>query len=310
MSKETLSKIFSIIVGIVFLISGIGKVIDVTSFAYLINAYGFGWASNLAPLIVITEIAIGILLIFGIQLRLVSLFSICILVAFTIIYGYGYWIHGIENCGCFGAISAAKTPFWIVLLRNAFLIYFMVETCRRTTFESIVIKWKPTVIIIAILVATFVSGLTYYPIRISSLSNTEHKLVDKPISEVSTQLNELLSSDSSYLVFAFTYACPHCWNSIENLKQYENLSEIDRVIGITLTDTVSSNLFQEQFKPHFSIYAMPAAVMETFVNIYPTAFYIKDGYIRHIIAGELPCSYFFREIIQNELNQKVKKENK
>ena len=309
MNKEKLSKIFSVVVGIVFLFSGIGKMIDVTGFAFLINSYGLGWAVNLAPLIVIIEIATGILLIFGIQLRIVSLFTILILVTFTIAYGYGYWVHGIEDCGCFGAISKAKTPFWIVLMRNIFLIYLMVETCRRTTFELVVIKWKPSVIVIVIFVSTFISGLTFYPIRISSPSNTEHKLTDKPISAVSAQLNELLSSDSSYLVFAFTYTCPHCWNSIENLKQYENLSEIDRVIGITLTDTTNSNLFREQFNPHFSIYAMPSAIMDTLVNAYPTIFYVKEGYIRQVIVGELPCSYFFRKIIQSKLNQKKKKIN-
>ena len=61
--------------------------------------------------------------------------------------------------------------------------------------------------------------------------------------------------------------------------------------------------------PHFSIYAMPSAIMDTLVNAYPTIFYVKEGYIRQVIVGELPCSYFFRKIIQSKLNQKKKINN-
>ena len=300
MNKERLSKGFSIVVGIVFLVSGIGKMIDVTDFVYLINSYGLGFVANIAPLIVVVEIATGILLVFGIHLRLVSLFTILMLTVFTIAYGYGYWIHGIEDCGCFGVISNAKTPFWLVFLRNAFLIYFMIETFRQTKIEPILMKWKSAVIFVTIIVAAFVSGFTFHPISISS-PITEHKLMNKSIDSVSVELNELLSVDSSYLVFAFSYTCPHCWNSIENLKQYTNMSEIDRVIGITPEDTVNSAVFMEEFNPQFSIYAMQPTTMTTLINVYPTAFYIKNGYIRHVFEGELPCSYFFRKITENEL---------
>jgi len=304
MSKEKLSKIFSIIVGIVFLISGFGKILNVTDFAFLINSYGLGWAIHLAPIIVIVEITIGILLIFGIQLRWVSVFAILMLIVFTIAYGYGYWIHGIENCGCFGVIGRTKTPFWLVLLRNIFLIYFMFEIYRRTTIEPILIKWKPTVIIFAIVVASFISGLTYSPpVQILS-SETKHNMIGKSISDFSAPLNELLSSDSSYVVFVFSYGCPHCWNSVENLKQYANLPEIDRVIGITSSDTTRSALFQMQFNPQFSIYAMPPTIMETLVKGFPTTFYIKNGYVKQVIEGELPCSYFFKESLTINYNTK------
>ena len=155
MIGEKLTTLFCIVVGGVFLVSGFGKILDVTSFAFLIDSYGLGWAVSLAPIIVIVEIATGLLLIFGIQLRRVSVITILILSGFTIAYGYGYWAHGVENCGCFGAMSRIKTPFWIVLLRNAFLVYFMVETYRRTIIEPVVIKWKPTVILFTIIVVAF-----------------------------------------------------------------------------------------------------------------------------------------------------------
>ena len=294
-------KIFCFVVGIVLLVSGFGKILDVTKFAFLIDSYGLGWAVSLAPVIVVVEVATGVLLIFCIQLRRVSLFAILLLTAFTIAYGYGYWMHGVENCGCFGVISRIKTPFLLVLLRNAVLIYFMIETFRQSTLEPILLKWKPTVILSIIVFVTFMSGLNYYPPVLSFTVDSEHKMIGKSITNVSIPVSEYISSDSSYIVFVFSYSCPHCWNSIENLKQYADLPEVDRIIGVTSSDTINSDLFQMQFNPQFTIYAMEPIVTESIVNAYPTTFYIRDGFIKHVVEGELPCAYYFKKMIENIL---------
>ena len=299
MSKNKMLRIFCLVVGIVFLVSGFGKIFDVTDFAILIDSYGLGWASNLAPLIVIAEIVTGLLLIFMVQLHRVSIFAILMLSLFTIAYGYGYWMNGVENCGCFGTISKIKTPFWFVFLRNSFLIYFMVETFRQTTFEPYLIKWKPTVIQFSILVVTFISGLTFYPSVPASPKEFENDLINKPISYFAP-MNEFLSSDSSYAIFVFSYSCSHCWNSIENLKQYEKLTEIDKVIGITSEDKTNSILFQNEFDPQFPIYIISTLFIESIVKGYPTTFYVKNGFIRNIFEGELPCSLNYKQIIESE----------
>lgn len=296
MDKGKFLKLFHLITGIVFLLSGIGKITDVTAFAFLIDAYGLSWAVGFAPLIVVGEIAVGVLLILGIQLRRVSLVVVLMLIAFTIAYGYGYWMHGVENCGCFGVMSRGKTPFWSVFLRNTFLIYFMVETYRRAppfepvSLSSLTLEWKRMVAIFVTIAAAFLSGLTYCP-QLMPMKSTEHKMIGKSISEVAPSMNEFLSSDSSYVAFVFSYTCPHCWNSIENLKQYANF----KVIGITTADTTNRALFYEQFNPQFPIRTMPSTAIESFIEGFPTTFYIKNGCIRQVIEGELPCLYFFKE---------------
>jgi len=301
-TKEWLSKTLGIVVGAVFLFSGISKMLNVTEFAFLIQSYGLWWAANFAPLIVIIEIATGILLVLGIQPRKISLFAILMLVGFTIIYGYGHFTHGVENCGCFGA-AGDKTPFWLVLLRNVFLILFMVVVFKQTNIDPVLIKWKPTVVIFIIVVSSFVSGMTFYPLPMSSSVNESHSknnIIGKVVSEVSEPLSKLLTADSSYFVFMFSYNCPYCWNSIENLKQYTNLPKIDKIIAITTTDTANSALFKEQFKPQFPIYALSSGDTETLVKGHPTSLFIENGYIRQVFEGELPCSHFMKQMIEKE----------
>ena len=301
MNKDRLSKLFCIITGIVFLVSGFSKIFDVSGFAYLIDSYGLGWASRLAPAIVVVEIFTGLLLILGVQIRYVSLSAFLMLIIFTIAYGYGNFVHGIEDCGCFGSVEMFKTPFWVVFIRNAFLMYFMVETFRQSTFEPVSLRWKPAAVCITTVVATFIAGLTYYP-RSKPMPYAEHVMTGKSISDFPDTLNEFLSSDSTYLIYVFSYSCPYCWNSIENLKHYENLQIIDRLVAITPEDTTNSALFYKQFNPQFPIHALPTTIVESMVTGYPTTFYIKNDSVRHTIEGELPCSYFFQKEIENLKN--------
>ena len=297
MDKEKLTKIFSIVTGIVFLVSGFSKIFNTTGFADLIDSYGLEWTSGLSPAIVVVEIVVGLLLVLGVHLRRVSVFAIFLLTTFTIAYGYGHFAHGVENCGCFGSVDKIKMPFWVVFVRNAFLIYFMVETFRKTIIEPVSVKWKPIVVCLTTFFAAFIAGFTYHP-RPKSFASTEHVMINKSISDFPELLNEFFSSDSSYLVYVFSYSCPHCWNSIENLKQYENLPIIDRLVGITPEDTTNSALFRKYFNPQFSIRELPTTIVESLVAGYPTSFYIKNDSVRHIIEGELPHSYFFQKNIE------------
>ncbi|MDR0371204.1 MAG: hypothetical protein LBH80_05055 [Prevotellaceae bacterium] len=112
---------------------------------------------------------------------------------------------------------------------------------------------------------------------------------------VLTILKEFVSTskDSTYLVFTFTYLCPHCMNSIENLNRYESSGSVDKVIGIALEDSIAEYRFKEIFKPEFSIRNYPAGTLFRLTNSFPVAYYIKNDSIMAELSGELPCSYVF-----------------
>ncbi|MDL2254846.1 T9SS type A sorting domain-containing protein, partial [Bacteroidales bacterium OttesenSCG-928-J16] len=86
-----------------------------------------------------------------------------------------------------------------------------------------------------------------------------------------------LSKDSTYLIFTFSYGCPHCYNSIENLKQYERLGVVDRVLALSFTaDSATIMKFNEIFNPNFQIKNYPPAQLFQLTNQFPTSYYIKD----------------------------------
>ena len=71
------------ILGIVFIISGIGKLYNIAAFQYLIIQYGFPTLHYLAPAIVIAEIVLGTLLVLGVMRKWTSLATILLLIIFS-----------------------------------------------------------------------------------------------------------------------------------------------------------------------------------------------------------------------------------
>jgi uncharacterized membrane protein YphA (DoxX/SURF4 family) len=113
-----------IFVGVLFIISGLIKVNDITGFAYKLEDYfnvfenDFGlpahwfasWAIIQSALISIFEVAVAITLIIGFWPRLTAGLLLGMIIFFTFLTGYSWILERVQDCGCFG--DALKlTPF-------------------------------------------------------------------------------------------------------------------------------------------------------------------------------------------------------
>ena len=99
-----------IIVGILFIISGLIKANDPSGLAYKMDEYfavwGIGWATNLSlPLSLFVnalEVAAGIALLVGWAPRFITRLLLLLIVFFTFLTGYAVFSGKIKTCGCFG----------------------------------------------------------------------------------------------------------------------------------------------------------------------------------------------------------------
>jgi hypothetical protein len=125
------------------------------------------------------------------------------------------------------------------------------------------------------------------------------KAGNKVLAIESTDLQEFIttSKDSTYLVFAFTYTCPHCMNSVENLKQYEVFGVVDKVIGLAVKDSIAEKQFIEIFHPDFLIKNIEPQNLFRLTKTFPTAYFIKNDSIIAELSGVLPCSFVFEKQI-------------
>ena len=281
-------ELYSLISGLVFLISSIAKAVDISVFSNIVNQYGVGYVQFLTPLIVITEAIIGLALVFQFYQERTSFIAILLLFLFTIIYAYGIIFKGISDCGCFGKISFLNTSPVVTFIRNAVLFYLLVAILRKGENKMTVNKWIAAIMITVICLVAFMSGYTY-----RYVANSANKFTVKAVKESALKDFINVSKDSTYLVFAFTYTCPHCLNSIANLKQYETSKAVDKVIGIALSNPVAEQRFKDVFNPQFSIKNYPEKTFLRLTTSFPKAFYIKNDSIIAVLSGELPCSFVF-----------------
>ena len=88
-----------LLVGVLFIVSAFGKLMDVENFGNLIVSYGFFWSALLAPVIVIAEMGVGIALVLDMYPRVVSWVGIGMLIVFTGAFFYGNTFNGVKDSG-------------------------------------------------------------------------------------------------------------------------------------------------------------------------------------------------------------------
>jgi hypothetical protein len=292
-------KVYSVLTGVIFLLSGVGKALSASGFSDLIIQYGFAPFHFLAPVIIIAEIFIGLFLLFQISNRKISLAGLIAIAVFTSIYLYGYLRYDIKDCGCFGSFSLFNLPPSGVFIRNGILLYLLFDIWRHgePSYEKIH-NWQKVIILIVISCVSFTAG--YSSQNNFDFGSDDSQYQGKTIQE--TPLNEFvsLSNDSTYLIFVFSYTCSHCLNSIENLKQYETSGTVDKVYGLAWGDSIGEKNLIENFHPGFSITSYHPMTLFKITNRFPTAYYVKNNVVELVIHGELPCGYVLNKQIEKQ----------
>lgn len=125
--------IIRVLLGGVFLLSGIGKLIDSGYVNYdiirLLSSKYFWVIEYAAPIIItlsIIELLIAVFVLWGRGLRTALSAALLMLLGFTGVLGY-FYLQGmnVASCGCFGAFGFAS-GLEITLLRNLVLIAMII----------------------------------------------------------------------------------------------------------------------------------------------------------------------------------------
>jgi uncharacterized membrane protein YphA (DoxX/SURF4 family) len=96
-------RLIRVLLSLIFLWSGISKLMDPRNFTVIIDAYGLipeDWVLLLAIFLPLLEIIFGIGLLLDIRGSLAGITSLLML--FVAILGYGIWLGLDVDCGCFG----------------------------------------------------------------------------------------------------------------------------------------------------------------------------------------------------------------
>ena len=290
-----INKILSIIIGLVFYVSGMGKLFNIVGFQYLIIQYGLDVFHILAPFIVILEIMIGVLLFLQIRVKPVSILAFIMLLIFTLVFAYANIKNGVTDCGCFGSISFLNNSPLLTYIRNVVLLIMLIWIICNSDDSKKVELWKNGIVLIVLLVVCFISGMSYKPFAFSKPK--QHAFENKSIKD--NDLYQFVNSDDkTKLVFFFSYDCPHCLNSIENYKSFYEKNTVDTTYAYAIVDDSNVNdSMINVIKSYYSDVAIKEIHKDLtgFVKAYPTTFYIENDTVKKVIRGQLPTSFMFQK---------------
>lgn len=288
MKKTLLLQIIAIITGVVYIVSGIGKAFNTTAFAYIIYEYHFGYAFLVAPVIPVIEVLLGLMLAVRIYPRFAAITSVVMLTVFTIIYAYGYWVHQIEDCGCFGEIKALQLSPWVTFTRNILLLAMSVFIALKSSAEKHrnITPWKVWIVFPMIIAVSLLSGFSFK--LTAEEADTTHPWQGKAVKDTQLPLFIHTRPDSTYLCFVFSWKCQHCWNSIENVKSFKTYHVVDTIIGISLHDDKNEARTRKYFDINFPVIKTSRDSTRMLTEVFPTMFIISNDTIKVAYQSEIP----------------------
>ncbi|MBI9053021.1 MAG: hypothetical protein JEY96_04350 [Bacteroidales bacterium] len=311
--KRKAVEITILLFGLFYLFSGIIKIIDIDNFIYIIRSYKIKQLIYLAPAIPVIEIIIGLMLVLKIRTKLMMLFSVLLLLFFTVVFSFGHFLLNIDDCGCFGGIDFLRMSTPIFYLRNGLLIaasFYLYNNLKVKRggvnffkFASILLIAVAASLIVGIRsnISLYLNNIPYTKSTIDEYHNSQ--FLNKNVNETILSNYISTSPDSTYLVFIFSYKCPHCIISSYNLNNYLDKPTIDRVVGITKGTRKEKRLFNKITNPKFDYREIRFVEMNRITSFYPLSFYIENDTIRFKVKGTLPKYKDFEEKYFNNNNK-------
>jgi len=273
--------------GVVFLLSGIPKVLDVNSFFLKLNEFGASQISYFAPLIASTEVVLGLCLILQINRRVLSMISITILLVYTIALFINSTFGNADTCGCFPFLDILPTNLYFLYARNAiFLIaaFYIYRVSKQDGSRHISNVQKIILIVVSSL-SLVTSGFTMNSPLVESQRPKSKEDIDQNIESL---FKKELDPDKYYLIFIFSPDCVHCWNVSENVKKYKEMGIVDEIVGITSSkDTTSLAKYIRSLDANFEIKIVDKELLKKITKVIPFAFVVEGGKVISILGKDI-----------------------
>ena len=287
--KEHIVSIISILLGLFFLFSAFAKALDMGQFVNVIADYGFPKFKFMAPIVLGCELFLAVSLIFNVKTKLTAGCGVVFIIALTFIYIYGWLFKDILDCGCFGKIKILSSSPFVVLLRNFILIVLLSVLFVISDNNYDISGYTLIAYFLVAGIGSFIGGYTCN--YAFSGQGSEKPFKPQTIAEFGLDKYIQTSSDSTYIVFLFSYKCPHCINSIGNLLLYESSGSADRIMGLALEDTSINANAREIFPSTIEIRNLSKEEMTKLTEELPTTLYLRNDSVISANYGELPSPY-------------------
>ncbi len=297
-----LNHITRILVGLVFILSGLTKLFPIEPFEIIFVDLGISnWllAPFIARFIIAFEITLGLCIVFDLWLKnivyKIALGSLGVFMAYLI---YLLITKGnVADCGCFGSYLP-MTPVES-LIKNVVLV-LMLLMIKRRHHQHGVVNW----LIIPFLAIGFSSTFLLNRVGLQNVQAIEiNEEVNYSVFPPLYQTGEQVDFSKGKKVVAFlSFGCPHCESAAHKLHYLQTKYEIDNLY-VVLASKKEENIkvFLDRTKIDFPIVWFDSDVFFNYSggNL-PAFIYLEDGVLKKKWTGEFFKVEELEEVLSKE----------
>ena len=270
------------ILGLLFVVAGIAKVLDPWSFLGSLGGYGVpGWMRTPVALVLPgVEVGVGVMLLLRWRVRLAATVAAALMAVFLVAVGYGWAAGTLDECGCFGPMME-REPRDAFLMDLAFMAIAL-GVCIWTPSTSPRADWRAAVFGIASVAALGMSvvGYTSGPQGASAVALGR-----------TMDMREVDLERGEHLLYLFHHECPHCATMSPRVSKYTKDGLLPQVVGLTYETSGSDvNSYRERYDLQMPVQVLPP---QTFIRVtgegsVPQLVYLRNGATMQTWKGILP----------------------
>lgn len=292
-----LHNVAALLVGGYFIVSGIGKTLDVQQLLQTIQIYGV--PSMFAPvglLIPPLEIVLGLLIIIPGSRKIGSIAILALLVVFTGAYANAHFYRGIENCGCGGRFAFLEKDFSELLTINGGLaILSAILFALSGEYARALFRQEKMLIYVAAIASC--TAVAVPSIELLGQNKIIEAGSDSVLQIVPT------SKDSTYAIFFYELDCAHCWDAIVEVDSLQIEKVVDKVIAYSFGTDSDLVLFENRFHPNFETHLIPVDQFFRLTSSVPTLSFVRNKIVIYTDEGQVkPPSWYEENVFKGNPN--------
>jgi hypothetical protein len=283
-----MNHILRILIGLVFILSGIAKLYPIEPFEIIFVDLGISnwlFAPFIARLLIVFEIFLGLSIIFNFWLKnIIYYLTQSTLVFFTIYLFFLLFTQGNDvDCGCFGSLLAL-TPIQSIV-KNLLLIIGLLFVKRR--YYSTGLWWLPILFVIIASVSTF--SLNRVGVHNLQGISVNEKIDFTGLPPLYKTHEKVDFSKGKKMVAFVTWTCPHCINAARKFVSLNKEEKINNLYFVIASKKEPGLLeFIEDTNLEFpAIWMNDDAFFKFSGGRLPAIVYVEDGVIKKKWFGDL-----------------------
>ena len=296
--KERLAHILKVLLGLVFIVSAILKIVGMDQlelYIYSFHFFSLNQSFLVARAAIILELVLGIGLVGNRLHKPIWWGSVLMLLGYTGFLVYALFLGRTDNCHCFGDVLAFNP--WQSLIKNGVLLalFALIYKVNSKPLKHKALALISTVILCGAIVFVVSPPDNYTP-NYESSQDLNRELFGEALRQ--PPMDTLNLAEGKKVVCLFSSSCEICMMAAQKLslmQQYYNFPEED-VLYVFMGDEESvHHFYQESESTRYSyvIYEDPIKLLKINNGVFPLVIMMENGTIIH--------EYNFRNMKEEEI---------